>query len=221
MMMKIERVCFLWATKVPFNYLTNLERCALKSCLSQMLNSFLEKDRVFAVGIILMILSLEKPGSKLMCSWEPREGEYIDLKQNIYFKEFYLPGDAAKPIETDLCHEVTSQIIPIPIPALLSETIKHTERFGQCEYFKLGELLPGSISLIWNTFNRLIPDKLLKSRNGLSSFYSWIACEISERGDKSLAYSLTRFEGFSSKHGTYYPTYRKELVVKMMCVVVH
>ncbi len=212
-----ERESFSWSTKVPYTYLTNAEKAALKQCLNQMLNSEIEEDRIFAVGLILMTLATEKPGSRLVCSWIPREGEYIDLKRNIYFKEFCLPDNAAKPIDTHLCHEVKSQIIEVPIPPKLAEAVMHIEKFGQRDDFKLGELLPDSTPLIWKKLNRLMPDKLLKRRKGLSSFYAWIATEISELGDKSLAYALTRFESFSSKHATYYPTYRKCHVIQIMC----
>ena len=214
-----ERENYSWSTKIPFTYLSGSERGELTSCFSEMLSNVLEGVRVFSVGLILMILSAADPKSKLVCSWVPRKGEYIDLEKNVYFKKFYLPDDAAKPIDTPLCHKIESQIIPVPISPRLSETLKHIEKFAQKKDFQLGELLPPNATFIWNKLNKLLPEKLLKNRKGLSSFYSWLACAISERGDKNLAYSLTRFESFSSQHATYYPTYQKNEIVTIMCDV--
>jgi len=214
-----ERENYSWSTKIPFTYLSGSERAELTSCFSEMLSSLLEDVRGFTVGLILMILSAGDPTSKLVCSWVPRKGEYIDLEKNIYFMEFYLPDDAAKPIDTTLCHKIESQIIPVPISPRLSKTLKQIEKFAERKDFQLGELLPPNVTFIWKKLNKLLPEKLLKNRKGLSSFYSWFACEIAERGDKNLAYSLTCFESFSSQHATYYPTYQKNEIVTIMCDV--
>lgn len=206
------------STKVVFTYPTVGEKKAIRNALWR-LDSLDHETTLLGIGVLLMMLSGEGPQSELICSWGSREGDHIDLARNVYVTEFYLPDDAANPIDADYFHEVKSQRLEIPFSAEVSKALRNSEKFGRCDSFELGELLPLSIEHLWARLYKLIPDYLMKNRKGLSFFHAWHAVDISERCDKDMAFALTQFKHFSSNHATYYPTYSKERVIQIMCDV--
>lgn len=209
---------YAYSTKVPFPYPTDSEKAALKDNLWRF-DKLNEEERLFGAGLALMILSGESCQSKLICSWAQREGRYIDLTKNVYVMEFYLPEDAAKPVDDHYFHKIDSQTLEIPISPEISYVLRDSGIFGQLNEFPLGELLPNTEVHLWARLQKRLPRHLIKNRKGQLFFRTWIASEISERLDKEAAFSLTRFQHFSPKHSSYYPTYCKDDLLRVMSEV--